>query len=151
MKVRTLTFLLLGIFLLASSGCATYTNLVFQGGERVDADYQPAEILVSYRAEGDVPNNIKYFLVNTGETEAMYEKYESGASYLFTAYRETERGDHFSGWVVGQPGFEFVIPKDRSKPALKYAYPVNKYRALKGSMAVVPKGEFEPVARLIPE
>jgi hypothetical protein len=140
------------MILLGWTGCSHWEGLVFQGGVLVDLSYQPKKILVSYRAEGRIPEGTKYFLVQTenGE-EAVWERVEGSKGALLTAYRETDRGDHYSGWVVGQPAVEFIIPKDRKQNAERYEYPVGKYKALRGSMAVVPLENFEPVAILIPE
>lgn len=140
------------ILVLSGFGCATVGKLVYQGGVLVDQDYQPKKILVSYRAEGEIPPKTKYFLIETKNGEqAVWEKVEDGMGALLQAYRETDKGDHFSGWVVGRPGIEFIIPKDRTKNAERYVYPVGKYKALRGSMAVVPLEEFKPVAILFPE
>jgi len=137
----------LGVFM----GCASTGSLLLQGGTLVEEDYQPVEILVSYRADGDVPENAKYFLVETDTGLAIWEKIEGGMGALMQAYRRTNQGEHFSAWAVGQPAGEIVVPFDRSQPAKRYVYPVGKYEAKRGTMAVVPLEEFEPVAILYPE
>lgn len=144
--------LIIVLVLSVFSGCTPWERLVFQGGSLVEPSYQPTKIVVSYRATGAIPEAAKYYLIETREgEEAIWEKVDGEKSALFKAYRETDKGDHYSGWVVGQPASEFIVPKDRSRDAEKYVYPVGKYKALKGSMAVVPLEEFEPVAILIPE
>jgi hypothetical protein len=153
-QLRRVRFLHLATVVLVVSGfgCASVGNLLLQGGDLVEEDFKPHKVLVSYRAEGEIPKNTKYFLVETKDgEEAIWEKVENGQGALVKAYRETDKGDHFSGWVVGQPGIEFIIPKDRTKNAERYVYPVGKYKALRGSMAVVPLEEFQPVTHLIPE
>ncbi len=132
-------------------GCASTLSLVIQGGTAVEEDYQPVEILVSYRADGVVPENAKYFLVETDTGLAIWEKIEGEMGALIQAYRRTNQGEHFSAWSPGQPAAEFVVPLDRSQPAKRYVYPVGKYEAKRGTMAVVPLEEFEPVAILYPE
>lgn len=150
---KQLVNVLFGVaFLVSIFGCASVLSSLLQGGTIVGDDYQPKRIIVSYRAEGVVPENTKYFLIETKEgEEAIWEKVTDGRSAICTAYRQTEQGDHFSCWVPGQNGFEYIIPKDRSKEAKRFIYPSGKYKALRGSMAVVPLKDFSPATRLIPE
>jgi hypothetical protein len=122
-----------------------------QGGTIVDKDYKPKNIIISYRSEGAVPENGKYFLVETDTGIAIWEKIEGKDGGLMEAYRKTDQGEHFSAWAVGQPASEIVVPFNRSQPAKRYVYPVGKYKAERGSMAVVPLSDFEPVAFLYPE
>lgn len=136
-----------GVFM----GCAATGSLLLQGGTLVEEDYQPVEILISYRADGAVPKNAKYLLVETDTGLAIWEKIEGGMGALMQAYRRTDQGEHFSAWAVGQPAGEIVVPFDRSQPAKRYVYPVGKYEAKPGTMAVVPLEEFEPMAILYPE
>jgi hypothetical protein len=132
-------------------GCTSIGSLMTQGGTIVDQDYQPNKILISYRAEGSVPEKAQYFLVETDAGLAIWEKIDAGAGGLMEAYRKTDQGEHFSAWVVGQPASEIIVPFDRSQPAERYVYPVGKYEAKRGTLAVIPLAEFEPVARLYPE
>jgi len=147
-------FFLLLIFF--AFGCTSIAKLQdslggFQGGTVVDGNYQPKKILVTYRIKGDSSEKVKYYLIETpGGKDAIWEK-ASDAGSIFEAYRETEKGDHFSAWVVGNKGFEFIIPKDRTKNAERYVYGVGTYEAQSGSMAVIPLENIPPKDILIPE
>lgn len=132
-------------------GCMSTGSLLLQGGTLVESDYEPNKILISYRAEGNVPDKAQYLLVETDTGLAIWEKVDDGAGALMQAYRKTDQGEHFSAWAVGQPASEIVVPFVRSQPAKRYVYPVGKYEAKRGTMAVVPLAEFEPVALLYPE
>jgi hypothetical protein len=147
-----------GIFLLTmilTSGCAKMLNPMMMGGTLVHPEYKPPKILVSYRADGELSPDIKYYLVETEKGEAIFEEVKNGTSALFTTHWRDDRGDHFTSWVAGGPGYEFIVPIDRSKPAHRYLYPVNQYKADRkkgvGVGAVVPKKSFEPKNTLTPE
>jgi hypothetical protein len=53
------------ILLLLISGCASGYSAFLQGGTVVPEDYQVQKVIVSYQAEGTVPERIHYFLVET--------------------------------------------------------------------------------------
>ena len=135
------------------TGCATILNPMLMGGSIVNTEYQPKKILVSYHADGDVPKNAKYYLVETEQGEAILEKIDNGTSALIATHWRDELGDHFSSWVATGPGFEFIVPLDRTKPASRYVYPMGQYSAdrKRGIGVVVPKKSFQPSTTLTPE
>ena len=142
-------FTFLGILLLAL-GCA---SAFMKGGSLVRAGYQPKKVIVSYRAEGTVPQGVKYLLVDTGTGEAIFERSPDGSGALFQTHWRDEKGNHFAGWVAKSHGYEFIVPIDRKKEAKKFVYPKYTYevKEIGGIWRPVPSAPIEPVARLIPE
>jgi hypothetical protein len=124
-----------------------------KGGALVGAGYQPLEVIVTYKAEGTVPPNVVYQLVDTERGEALFEKSLDGSGTLFLLRWEDKDGDHFGGWVARSHGYEFVIPKDRRQNAKKFFYPVGTYRyeKLAEGGRIVSNYPASPVATLIPQ
>ncbi len=155
----------LALFLLL--GCA---SVFMQGGTIVPEDYQVQKVIVSYRAEGTVPERIQYFLVETDRGLAIFERSEDGSGCLMQTHWQDDQCDHFAAWISPSyvpkrfqgrkfgagmgPAYEFVVPFDRSKEAKKFVYEKGTYRvqAIDGMWRPVPKDpKTEPVATLIPK
>ncbi|HUL22957.1 MAG TPA: hypothetical protein VLZ10_15985 [Thermodesulfobacteriota bacterium] len=131
-------------------GCA---SAFMKGGSLVRAGYQAKKVIVSYRAEGIVPQGAKYLLIETGTGQAIFEKSADGSGALFETRWHDDKGDHFAGWVATSHGYEFIVPVDRKKEAKKFVYPAKTYtvKEISGIWRPVPLNPVEPVARLIPE
>jgi len=138
------------LLLILLSGCA---SAFMKGGALVPAGYQPQKVLVNYRAEGTIPPNVVYQLVDTERGEAMYEKSPDGSGVLFLLRWKDDKGDHFGGWVATSHGYEFVVPSDRTKDAKKYFYykGTYTYERMGETGRLVPLSPSDPVATLIPE
>jgi hypothetical protein len=159
------------IMLFLLSGCATVMSTFSQGGKVVTKDYNIQKVIVAYRAEGEVPARVQYFLVETDEGLAIFERSEDGSGTLIQAHWQDDQGDHFASWVIPLPGFsflferprlsgccgpayEFIVPLDRSKKAKKFVYPKQTYsiKKINWISRPVPKDpKTEPVATLIPK
>ena len=145
------TIIVLSVILVfIAFGCA---SAFMKGGSLVKAGYQAKKVIVSYRAEGIVPPEVKYLLVDTENGEAMFEKSKDGSGTLFLTRWHDAQGDHFAGWVATSHGYEFIVPVDRKKEAKKFVYPKGTYtlKEIGGQFRPVPTNPVEPVARLIPE
>jgi len=131
-------------------GCA---SAFMKGGSLVKAGYQTKKVIVSYRAEGVVPQGVKYLLIETETGQAIFEKSPDGSGALFQTRWRDDKGDHFAGWVATSHGYEFIVPVDRAKEAKKFVYPAKTYtiKEIGGILRPVPLNPTEPVARLIPE
>ena len=142
-------FLAIGFASLLIAGCA---SMFMKGGTLTSADYTPEKVLVSYRAEGTVPPNTKYLLVQTVKGEAIYEKSSDSGALFETCWKDA-KGQHFAGWVATSHGYEFVVPEDRTKPAKKFVYPKGFYsiETVDAIARPVPIPGIDPVATLIPE
>ena len=146
---RTKVFILFVIVFFAL-GCA---SAFMKGGSLVRAGYQAKKVIVSYRAEGIVPQGVKYLLIETGTGQAIFEKSADGSGALFETRWRDDKGDHFAGWVATSHGYEFIVPVDRAKEAKRFVYPAKTYtvKEISGIWRPVPLSPVEPVARLIPE
>ncbi len=108
----------MGIFIsIISVGCA---SMFMKGGTLAPAGYQPQKVLVTYQAEGTVPPNAEYLLVQTEKGETMFERSADGSGTLFETRWSDDQGDHFAGWVATSHGYEFIVPKDRKLPAKRF-------------------------------
>jgi hypothetical protein len=127
-------------------------SMFMQGGSLAPAGYR-ANILVNYDAKGTVPPGVTYHLVKTDKGEAIFERSPDGSGALFETHWTDKDGDHFAGWVATSHGYEFVVPKDRKKPAKKYVYPSGYYELKErdGITRPIPTAAIDPVATLIPK
>jgi hypothetical protein len=115
------------------------------------------ETLVTYQAEGDVPEDAAYSLVRTDKGLAVLEQGKDGKGVLFENHWEDADGDHFVAWVhlpgggESRHGYEYVVPKDRMKSALRYVYPWGTYvvQKIDGVERPVPSDSVSPVSTLI--
>jgi hypothetical protein len=146
---KQIAFFSFFVILLLAFGCAS----AMKGGSLVKAGYQPKKLLISYRAEGIVPQGVRYLLIDTGRGEAIFERSPDGSGALMQTHWRDDKGDHYAGWVARSYGFEFIVPLDRTKEAKKFAYPAGTYEVKKigGIWRPIPNKPVEPVARLIPE
>jgi len=126
-----------------------------KGGALAPKNYKPVKELVAYRTEGTVPAGVQYFLVETDEGPAIFERSDAdGSGALFLNHWKDDQGVHFAGWVAKSHGYEFVISTDKSKEGKKYVYPARTYKIEKinGVERPVPNDpNVEPVARLYPK
>ena len=153
MKRKTSSLLRLFLFGLLLSHLSGWASAVMKGGALVGAGYQPKKILITYKAEGTVPPNIVYQLVETDRGEAIFEKSPDGSGTLFLLHWKDDDGDHFGDWVATSHGYEFVVPFNRSKNAKKYFYSAStfSYEPQGDSGRLVPIAKMDPVATLIPQ
>jgi len=150
MQVHRLTTIgMLAMALFAAAGCA---SMFMKGGALAPAGYQPQKVVVAYTADGAVPANVNYQLVLTEKGEAMFERSPDGSGALFETRWTDEKGDHFAGWVATSHAYEFVVPKDRAKPAKRYVYPKGSYtvQSVGGQERPTPTMAMDPVATLTP-
>jgi hypothetical protein len=160
--IRLSCFFFYSILLFLLLGCAA---AFFHGGTEVPENYKVPKVIVSYRAEGDVPERVNYFLIRTDDDVTMFERHEDGSGSLFQIHWQVDHCDHFAAWVsppigivssrgLGGPAWEFVVPFDRSKEAKRFFYPKGTYRVeeIGAILRPVPNDpNTEPVARLIPK
>ena len=118
------------------SGCATIYNACFQGGKLVPKNYHVQKVIVAYQPGENAPARAQYFLIETAEGLAFFERKEDGSGAIIQDHWQDDEGDHFVGWVSpirskdatgGGPAFEFIVPIDRSKEAKRIVYPKRKY------------------------
>ena len=143
-----MTMVIVNLILL---GCA---SMFMKGGTLVPKDYEIPKTIVAYSAEGIVPEGVEYLLVETDQGMAIFERSTDGSGALFQTHWKDELGDHFAGWVLTGPAYEFIVPSDRSREARKYFYPKGSYsfKELNGVSRPVPNNpNTKPVARLIPK
>jgi ankyrin repeat protein len=113
--------------------------------------------LIDYQTEGSFPDGATYHLVKTDNGLAIFEREINGDGALFENHWEDKENDHFAAWVSipgggeSQPGFEFIVPKDRMKPALRYVYPWQTYtiKKINGVKRPIPFEPTIPVTSLI--
>ncbi len=149
-KMQFLKMAILVSLVIIMFGCA---SAFMKGGTLVSAGYIPNNVLVDYRAEGILPPNVSYQLINTEWGEAMFERSPDGSGAVFLLRWEDDEGVHFGGWVAKSSGYEFVVPVDRTQNVKKYVYPVGTFRYEKtgGTGKIVPTMDVAPVATLIPK
>jgi hypothetical protein len=149
-NLQLMKMVVLGSLIVILLGCA---SSFMKGGTLVPAKYTPRKVLVMYKAEGIVPPNVVYQLVDTEWGEAMFEKSPDGSGAVFLLRWEDEKGVHFGGWVAKSNGYEFVVPLDRTKNVKKYVYPAGTFRYEKVGTngRLVPTMKIDPVATLIPQ
>jgi len=128
------------------------------GGKIVNSmkDY---EVLIFYEAKGVVPPDVKWSLIRTKSGFAILEENVSNdkAKTIINYGWKDRKGHHFVVWAqfLGSQStaFEFIVPDDFTKPALRYAYPAGSYTILKtkGKNRPVPhRRQPSPVTHLIP-
>jgi hypothetical protein len=144
-----------GFVLAGLVGC----SLAIHGGTLVSKGSSSiTEYLVNYQSKGTVPNGTTYHLVRTPRGLAMFEKESRGGGALFENHWTAPDGDHFVAWIYlpnggsSRHGYEFIVPNNRSKEALRYVYPWGTYTVqnINGVERPVPMNPVEPVTRLIP-
>jgi hypothetical protein len=131
-------------------GCA---SMFMKGGDLVEKGYTPQKVLITYKAEGAVPQGVEYMLIETEKGQAIFERSPDGSGALFLTRWQDEKGDHFAGWVATSHGYEFVIPKDRTGKGEKYVYPAGYYqiKEIGGIQRPVPVVKIDPAAVLVPK
>jgi len=136
-------------------GCV---NMVFHGGQFVKNDNRIKQVLVRYKAESAVPPDTEYMLVQTDKGLAVFEQYGKEGGCLIETHWTDHDGDHFASWIYGagggnsMHGYEFIVPADRTKNALRYIYLSGTYliQEINGIKRPVPVSRVEPVTTLIP-
>jgi hypothetical protein len=140
----------LAICTLALAGCA---SMFMHGGDLVGAGYQ-AQPIVTFRAEGTVPDGVTYSIVRTLDGgQGIFERSADGSGTVITNRWRDAQGDHFFGWVGSSHGYEYVFPADRSQPGVKIVYPAGYYSVSTDAQGVerpVPSMPMQPVAMLYP-
>ena len=155
MRTRTLLGAACSVVAGCLAGCA---SMFLGGGSIVSDDYKMPKVVVAYRAEGTVPARVEYFLVESEEGLAMFERSEDGSGTLHQTRWTDEQGDHFAAWVKGGSahghGYEFIVPLEKSKNAKRFVYPAGTYtvKTIDGIRRPVPRNpDTQPVAVLIPK
>ena len=130
-------------------GCA---SMFMGGGRLVSRNSKPREVVVNYRAEGAVPPNVTYQLVQTEKGLAMFERSADGSGALLETRWTDEAGDHFAGWVRTSHAYEFVVPAERTKPVKGFVYAKGYYtfQNIDGVNRPVPTVKIGPVRTLHP-
>lgn len=125
--------------------------MFMKGGDLAPRGYKPQKVLVTYKAEGTVPQGVEYQLIETDRGQAVFERSPDGSGALFLTRWHDERGDHFAGWVATSHGYEFVRLGDGKVE--KYVYPKGYYsvKEIGGIARPVPVVKVDPVATLIPK
>ena len=104
---------------------------IIVGGSSAKAGYEVDRIIVAYRAEGPVPAEAQYFLLETDNGLALFERGEKGSGTLFETRWSDEQGDHFAAWIRGRSyishAYEYIVPADRSQNARRFVYPAHTY------------------------
>jgi len=152
-KKRTVSKTAVGLAVLALALSTACASMFMKGGSLAPAGYQPQKVLVTYRAEGTVPQGISYLLIQTEKGEAMFERSADGSGALFETSWKDDKGDHFAGWVATSHAYEFVVPKDRKKAAKRFVYPAGFYtlQSFGDQERPVPVTSVDPVATLVPK
>jgi hypothetical protein len=129
------------VLLLCSASCAGLAESPLKGGEIVGAGYE-AKALLSYRAVGGE----EYSLVETPNGVAMLLKdQKSKGEMLFRVHWRDHSGDHFAAFVEASgkqgPGYEFIVPADRTKNGLLLTYDPGTYEGVRI------EGQLRPMPR----
>ena len=153
MKSKVKCLLRVSIYVLSVVFLSSCASAFMKGGALVSSGYQPKKVLITYKAEGTLPPNVVYQLVDTERGEAIFEKSPDGSGVLFLLRWKSDEGDHFGGWVATSHGYEFLVPFDRKKNAKKYFYYAGtySYEKLGETGRLVPIVKLDPVATLIPQ
>jgi hypothetical protein len=129
--VRLSLTLALPVVLFALTGCST----IFMGGS--DPASEPPEspiaewtVTACRDTEGnsiELPAAMSYYLADGEEGLVLYEfdAEEQGAE-IFNHWTDAA-GDHFFTYVASSHAYEFVIPKDRTKPGRRKVFPKETY------------------------
>jgi hypothetical protein len=139
-----------------ASVAALFLSGCVSGGNLTPARTESQRPLVTYRPEGHSPD-ATYYLVETAKGLGMLEKAEGHSAALATTHWRGTDGDHFALWVefLSRQGgaFEYVVPFDRSQPALRFVYPAGTYTILEMDSITRPVPlipQTHPPVRLIP-
>ena len=141
--------------LLAVTGCMGAYNLFAGGGRLIDPSKEQYRVIAAYQSSPS--SDLVYQLVEIEDQLAVLEVSESQKSYMLVeTHWDDAKGDHFAAWIKGRGDHafakEFVIPRDREKPASMYVYPYGQYDVLEmnGVLRPVPKryGQVEPIELL---
>jgi hypothetical protein len=98
-----------------------------RGARSVDSKFEVKRTVVAYeKGEGEFPPEAEYLLIETEKGLALLERdTKKGGGILFEEQWLDDAGDLHFGAVLQagrSSGWEFVIPADRSKPAMRHYY-----------------------------
>lgn len=150
MKRLLSVLLVLSVFLM--SGCLLMMASAAPGKDSL-ADYT---LVVSYEEDesGFVNQYDDYHLVSDGSREYIFvEDGETGKGKVIEKLFSDEEGDHFAYGVQvyrgGEPvryAIDYVVPLDRSQPAMRYYYKDYEYQdGEEGRIMVFPNQEAQRI------
>ena len=129
-RIKSLIILIL---LLLIIGCAS----AFMEGSQPHTGI-PSSSIASYKiptckhvTDGSVidgPKDYTYYLVNTTTGPVLYELDKNGKGAAITNYWKDENGMNFLTYVKTSHGWQYIIPEDKTKPAVRQAYVRGTFR-----------------------
>ena len=133
MKVKGHRLCLLSTLLLLIFGCASSFMVGSQPHTGVPdnaiASYTiPTCNHVSDGTSIDGPKDTTYFLVETETGPVLYELDNKGSGAAIANYWKDENGMNFLTYVKTSHGWQYVIPEDGSKPAVRQCYVKGTFR-----------------------
>ena len=78
----------------------------------------------------DGPRGITYYLVKTESGPVLYELDQKGSGAAITNYWKDENGMNFLTYVKTSHGWQYVIPDDKTKPAVRKCYVRGTFRVM---------------------
>jgi hypothetical protein len=146
-------------FLIFVSGCTSIAaSMCLHGGSYINDEKTIEKVIIRYRTEQLESQGVQYRLVQTKKGMAIFERSPDGSGSLFETHWTDQDGDHFALWIYiagggdQMPGYEFVVPEDRTQNAKLYIYPYGTYliQVIDGVKRPVPISKANPAKILIP-
>jgi len=128
------------------------------GGRFVNSG-ESLQVLIACEAKGIAPTNVRWYLIRTKNGLAILEKdSDKGSSdTVIDKGWQDRRGHHFVIWAqfldAQSMAFEFIVPDDITKPALRHVYPAGTYAVIESNGLYRPVPHMPPrvpATRLIP-
>jgi hypothetical protein len=127
------SLIILSIMVLLIGGCVS----TFMAGSQPHKGV-PANAVAVYTApkcinqnDGstiDGPRGVTYYLVRTESGPILYELDQKGSGAAITNYWKDGNGMNFLTYVKTSHGWHYVIPEDKTKPAVRKAYVRGTFR-----------------------
>jgi hypothetical protein len=76
----------------------------------------------------DGPKDSTYHLVQTETGPVLYELDKNGEGAAITNYWKDENGMNFLTYVKTSHGWHYIVPDDKSRPAVREVYVAHTYR-----------------------
>ena len=132
-RIKSIYFL--SIVVLLIGGCAS----TFMAGSQPHKGV-PANVVAVYTVPKcinqnndstiDGPRGITYYLVKTESGPVLYELDQKGSGAAITNYWKDENGMNFLTYVKTSHGWQYVIPDDKTKPAVRKCYVRGTFRVM---------------------
>ena len=133
MKVKKLRMLLLFTFVFLFFGCAS----AFMAGSQPHSGI-PGSPIAAYKIQTckhvsdgssiDGPRDTMYYLARTDTGLVLYELDSKGNGAAITNYWKDENGMNFLTYVKTSHGWQYVIPEDKTKPAVRQCFVRGTFR-----------------------